>query len=104
MYHRSGRGIVLAGSLGFVLLASPAQAEVDRHTRIIASTCFACHGSNGKSAGAIPSLAGLKKGYFVKQLQDFKSGARPATVMHQHAPGYTDAEVASLAEYFSAQK
>lgn len=71
---------------------------------LLASSCMSCHGPGGKSKGAIPSLAGVEKAYFVKQMQDFKSGARPASVMHRHAKGYTDAEYALMAEYFSKLK
>jgi len=41
---------------------------------------------------------------FVTAMKDFKSGARPATVMHHHAKGYSDKEFEKLAEYFAAQK
>jgi cytochrome c553 len=71
---------------------------------LLASSCMSCHGPGGKSKGAIPSLAGVEKAYFVKQMQDFKSGARPASVMKRHASGYTDAEYALMAEYFSKLK
>lgn len=71
---------------------------------LLASSCQSCHGPGGKSKGAIPSLAGLEKGYFVKSMQDFKSGARPASVMHRHSKGYTDAEYALMGEYFSKLK
>jgi cytochrome c553 len=34
-------------------------------------------------------------------MAQFKSGGRPATVMHQIAKGYSDAEIAAMAEHFS---
>jgi cytochrome c553 len=71
---------------------------------LLASTCMSCHGPGGKSKGAIPSLAGLEKAYFVKTMQDFKSGARPASLMKKHASGYTDAEVEQMGEFFSKLK
>ena len=37
-------------------------------------------------------------------MQEFKSGKRPATVMHQHAKGYTDQQIELMADYFSKQK
>ena len=40
----------------------------------------------------------------LRALKDFKSGARPATVMHQHAKGYTDTEIDQLADFFAGQK
>lgn len=81
-----------------------AHAEVDKRARGLAASCAACHGTDGNSEGGMPVLAGLDKALFVTQMKDFKSGARPATVMHQHAKGYTDEEFELLAEFFAAQK
>ncbi len=73
--------------------------------RAMAATCAACHGTNGVSAGgAVTGLAGLNKDYFVAQMKLFKDGKREATLMHQIAKGYSDAETAALADYFAAQK
>lgn len=73
--------------------------------RSMAGTCAACHGTNGNSAGgAIPGLAGTNKDYVVAQIKAFKDGKREATVMHQIAKGYSDAEMAAIAEFFAAQK
>ena len=73
--------------------------------RALAANCAACHGTNGNSAGgAIPGLAGMNKEYFLNQLKAFKEGKREATVMHQIAKGYSDAETAAIADFFAAQK
>lgn len=74
------------------------------HARSMAATCYSCHGTDGKSHSAIPPLAGMDKSYFVEQMKDFKSGKREATVMHQHAKGYTDEEFEQMAEIFAAVK
>jgi cytochrome c553 len=37
-------------------------------------------------------------------MADFKSGAEPATVMHQIARGYSDAQLRLIAAYFAARK
>jgi len=87
-----------------ILFCTVVHAEVDNHARNLAASCYACHGTDGNSEGGMPVLAGLDKALFVTQMKDFKSGARPATVMHQHAKGYTDEEFELLAGYFSAQK
>ena len=71
---------------------------------LLASTCMSCHGPGGKNRGAIPSIAGLDKAYFVKSMQDFKSGARPASIMKKHAAGYTDAEYEQMGEFFARLK
>ena len=68
------------------------------------ANCFNCHGTEGRGQTAIPPLAGLSATYIVEQMSAFKSGARPATVMHQLAKGYTDEEIARAAAYFAAVK
>jgi len=94
--------LVLAGFVG--LAFSSVSSAADVHTRSIASTCMSCHGPGGKSLGAIPSIAGLEKAYFVKAMKEFKSGARPGTIMKRHASGYTDAEFESMGAYFASLK
>jgi cytochrome c553 len=37
-------------------------------------------------------------------MRAFRDGKRPATVMHQIAKGYSDAQIESLAAWFAAQK
>jgi len=80
-----------------------AQASPDTQTRVWAASC-ACHGTHGVSQGGIPSIAGEDKARLLALLLAFKKGEKPATVMHQHAKGYTDAELERLADYFSRQK
>jgi cytochrome subunit of sulfide dehydrogenase len=80
-----------------------AQAAPDAQKRLLSASCSACHGTNGNSVGGTPVLAGLNRANFIKQMQDFRSGARPATVMNKHAKGYSDAEIEKLADFFSAQ-
>jgi cytochrome c553 len=73
--------------------------------RSLAANCSACHGTNGVSAGgAIAGLAGMNQEYLVNQMVLFKTGKREATLMHQLAKGYSDAEIAALGDYFAAQK
>jgi len=87
-------------------LASPAVAQNPDplHGRNLAAACANCHGTNGASQGGIPSLAGRDRADLARQMQDFKSGRRPATVMHQIARGYTDAQIDAIAAYLSTQK
>lgn len=84
--------------------AAPQGKPGSTHARSMAATCYSCHGTDGKSHSAIPPLAGMDKSYFIEQMKDFKSGKREATVMHQHAKGYTDEEFAQMADVFAAIK
>lgn len=72
--------------------------------RGMASSCSACHGSLGIAQPGMDSLAGVPKEELTKKLMDFKSGAKPATLMHQLSKGYSDAQIEQLASYFSALK
>lgn len=94
--------LALAGIVGLALSGMAGAADV--HTQVIASTCMSCHGPGGKSLGAIPSLAGLEKDYFVTLMKGFQSGARVGTIMKKHALGYTDAEIAAMGAYFASLK
>ena len=70
----------------------------------LAANCAACHGTDGMTEGAaLPSLAGQARGALLVALKAFKSGARQGTIMPQIARGYTDEQLALLAEYFAAQ-
>ena len=72
--------------------------------RNLAATCANCHGTNGISAGEVESLAGKPRDEIVRKMQEFKSGAKPATIMHQLAKGYTDQQIELVAAWFAAQK
>jgi cytochrome subunit of sulfide dehydrogenase len=70
----------------------------------LALSCAACHGTDGKSPGAIPTIAGRSAKDIKDALLAFKAGTRPSTVMNRMAKGYTDPEIDALAAYFSTRK
>lgn len=87
------------------IFSAPVLAQDDPNLgRNLAATCANCHGTGGVSAGGNESLAGKRKEDLLKALQDFKSGAKPATIMHQLAKGFTDSQLDAIAAYFAAQK
>ena len=69
-----------------------------------AASCANCHGTNGVAQPGNETLAGMKKEDIVSKMLDFKSGRKPATVMHQLAKGYSDEQINAIAGYFAAQK
>ena len=87
-----------------VLAAAPAFAQ-DVQGRNLAAGCAICHGPEGRAVtkDVIP-LADLPKEHITAQMRAFRDGKRPATVMHQIAKGYNDAQIDALAAWFSAQK
>jgi cytochrome c553 len=97
-------------SVGLLLLlsagASWSQDSATLHNRALAATCANCHGTEGRTVdgSAIPSLVGMPKSYMIMQMNAFKDGSRPATVMHQISKGITTDQVERLANYFAATK
>jgi len=68
------------------------------------ANCVNCHAEESRGKSAIPNIAGRDKDYLETALRAFKDGSKQATIMHQLAKGYTDEEIAVLADYFSRQK
>jgi len=94
--------------LNFLLLANHSLAQTNTsdplQVRSWAAGCANCHGTQGRAEPGTVSLAGVNKDDLVKSMQDFKTGRRPATVMHQLAKGYSDDQIVAIAAYFAAQK
>ncbi len=91
--------------LALALPAPSAMAADDALlARSLAATCANCHGTFGQARGDMKPLAGVSAEKILAQLADFKSGAQPATIMHQIAKGYTDAQLQLVAAWFAAQK
>jgi cytochrome subunit of sulfide dehydrogenase len=91
---------LLAGLL--LTAASLAQAQDANLGRNLAATCANCHGTNGLARGDSKPLAGVAADKILAAVADFKSGAQPATIMHQIAKGYTDDQMKLIAAYFAA--
>lgn len=72
--------------------------------------CVNCHGENGKgkseSVSVFPVIGGQHRDYLVKQLKEFRDGARandPAGMMAAVAKKLSDKEIEALAEYLSSK-
>ena len=81
-----------------------AQPSASNQARSWAAGCANCHGTQGNALEGQVSLAGMPKSDMVQKMQDFKTGRRPATLMHQLAKGYTDEQIEAIAAYYAAQK
>lgn len=92
--------LVAAALLGLANGAANAQSA-----NYLAANCANCHGTDGNAQGPGSwPLAGKSKSYLIEQMAAFKAGTRQATIMHQISKGYSDEQIATLAEYFSKQK
>ena len=95
-------GVATAAAMAFA--APLAMAQDAQLARNLAATCANCHGTNGAARGSMKALAGVKAETLVAMIQDYKSGAQPATIMHQISKGYTDEQIRLIAGYFAAQQ
>ena len=67
--------------------------------------CAACHGADGNSSAPnFPKLAGQYEGYLIKQLTEFRDGARKDTLMSAQAASLSNEDIADLAAYFGEQR
>jgi len=68
-----------------------------------AAMCAACHGADGNAPVAIyPKLAGQHADYIVKQLKDFKSGARNNPIMMGMSMGLSETDMADIAAHYQS--
>lgn len=95
--HTFLRWVVAAGFLS----AATVQAATS-DVEALARTCNNCHGVNGVSVGpSMPSIAGLPEYYLKTVMLQWKTGKRFSATMDRLIKGYTDAQIAALAKYFS---
>jgi cytochrome c553 len=97
------RRIVLAAALSLAAFSVHSQDNAGRN---LAAGCAICHGTQGRPGPDAPlvALAGLPRDHIATQMRAFRDGKRPATVMHQIAKGYSDAQIDAMAAWFAAQK
>ncbi len=100
------RAILRAAAVTFIagaaFMTGPAQAEMASGA-VLANTCFSCHGTDGKSVGDMPSIAGKSESFITQKLKAFRSDELEATIMNRIAKGFTDDEIAALAKFFAGQ-
>jgi sulfide dehydrogenase cytochrome subunit len=99
----ASRSIVLAVAVSAVILDAGRAIAVDNgHGAELAAMCASCHRLDGRDIG-IPSIVGIDKKQFADAMAAFKSGARSSSIMHAVALQFSDAEIATLAQYLAAQ-
>ena len=89
---------LVAGLLGATTLANAQSLQVKQW----AASCSACHGTDGYSQGGMASLAGQSKAELIKKMNEYKTGKRTASIMHQLSKGYTDEQIEEISAYFAS--
>jgi sulfide dehydrogenase cytochrome subunit len=103
----TGRTKLLGLFSGAALLAASGAAHAQSlDTAVLAAPCANCHGTDGKTTGKIPPLAGRPASTIAAQLKAFKGETPPpgTTIMNRLAKGYTDEQIEALAKFFSEKK
>lgn len=83
------------------LLAPIAETRAQTQAPLLAEACLGCHGPGGSGASGVPALAGREAAELRAALVAFRANERPGTIMGRITRGYTEAELAALAEHFA---
>jgi cytochrome c553 len=92
--------VVAAIGLASIAAALAASAEPPPG----AASCSGCHPASPGVASPVARLAGRDRADIVRSMQEFRTGARAATVMDRIAKGFTDEEIQAIAAWFAAQR
>ena len=87
-----------------LLAAVTAVAQDGPSGQAMVQTCYVCHGPEGRSAEAVPALMRGQKEFVMRQMIEFKTDRRPATIMSCVAKSYSDEQIATIADYLAALK
>lgn len=89
--------------------APPAGDPIVGKAKADAERCMECHGEDGNGAGhsngpegKFAKLAGQSPAYILKQIQDFRSGARKHDQMAIMARSVADEDIVDIAAYFAS--
>lgn len=89
-------GSILALALATLPLTAQAQAP------LAAEGCLGCHGPEGRGgAPGAAAINGRSPAEMIAIMTAFRANERPGTIMGRIARGYTDAEIAAVAEFFA---
>jgi sulfide dehydrogenase cytochrome subunit len=96
--------LVLVTAVAFVAPSLLGAENVGNASRgaALAHACAPCHGSEGVSQGAIPSIRTMPRENLIEALRAFRAETRPGTVMNRIAKGLDDADIEAVAAYFAS--
>ena len=93
-----------AGLLTAILMLGAGTASAQaQDAGIVANACTSCHGVDGRSESAIPTIAGIDPVIFVQLMKSFRSDSLSVTIMNRIAKAYSDEQIDLLAAYFGAR-
>jgi sulfide dehydrogenase cytochrome subunit len=90
----------LAAALSLLVATSGLARAADGPPGV--SSCSGCHASKSVRS-PVPSLSGRTAPEIAGIMLEFKSGARPGTVMGRIAKGFADRDIDAMAEWLAKQ-
>lgn len=81
---------------------SPTSDAAGRGATLALQQCTMCHGARGVSQTDVPSLAGQHPEVLLKQLSDYKTGARSSSIMQAMATNLSARDVSDLAAFYAS--
>lgn len=85
--------------------AAPAKADAKKGEAVASGVCGACHTYDGsRGSPANPILQGQHPEYLVKQLTEFKAGARANAVMKGFAGTLSDEDMRNVAAFYGGKQ
>lgn len=88
----------MRAAVGLLLLMLTSAARADFAAEAIAANCTICHAREDGDVG-MPALADQSAEKLRQSLLDFKYDRKTATLMNRIAKGYSDTELAVVADY-----
>lgn len=90
---------LLAAGSGVSMAAEPVGPAAEPPAgRLLATQCFQCHGTNGRSQSEIDSIDDRDADDLFEELLEMKASDE-VTVMNQQAKAYSDEELRLIADY-----
>jgi cytochrome c553 len=96
------RWVIVSAYLSAQLTVAHADEVTTSRGRAIAQACVVCHGPDGQSSGAIPSLKGISAQQLRTAMLAFRTGERTGTVMNRLARGLDEDDIEAVSQYFSS--
>ena len=90
----------LASALALAMLPAAAFAQ---DAPPGASSCSGCHAPAVSAAISVPPINGRPAAATASAMREFRSGARPSTVMIRIAKGFNDSEIDAIARWLGTQ-
>ncbi len=85
-----------------VTTSATTSAATPHPGRLLASNCFQCHGTEGRSLGGIDSIAGKSASDIYGDVKEMQRKPVGDNIMFAHSHGYTDQELRLIADYFAS--